>query len=145
MKNESVNITLALRTAKILELTQAATGWAVCWWCIVPQVRTVWQSPIGLASRRPQGRCGKGMNRGQRKFLCPLFIPIPHRSCSCLKAIAARDCHAVRTSGSSRCPALQAVAFVYWSIAIKRICFRGTESRCKSRPQDSSCRNGSYP
>ncbi len=39
-------------------------------------------------------------NRGQRNFLCPLFIPIPHRSCSCLKAIAVRDHHAVRTSGA---------------------------------------------
>ncbi|HAX30318.1 MAG TPA: hypothetical protein DCX96_03465 [Oscillibacter sp.] len=33
-----------------------------------------WRSPIGLASRQPQGWCGTRMNRGQRNFLCPLFF-----------------------------------------------------------------------
>lgn len=33
-----------------------------------------WRSPTEPASRLPQGRCGMGMNRGQRKFLCPLFF-----------------------------------------------------------------------
>ena len=28
---------------------------------------------------------------GQRKFLCPLFISIPHRPCGCLKAGSVRD------------------------------------------------------
>lgn len=34
--------------------------WAACWWCIAPQVRTVWRSRIEPASRQPQGRGGYG-------------------------------------------------------------------------------------
>ena len=34
----------------------------------------VWRSPTEPALRQPQGRCGTGMNRGQRNFLCPLFF-----------------------------------------------------------------------
>ena len=34
----------------------------------------VGRSPTGLALRLPQDRCGTGMNRGQRNFLCPLFF-----------------------------------------------------------------------
>lgn len=32
------------------------------------------QSHTEPASRQPQGRCGMGVNRGQRNFLCPLFF-----------------------------------------------------------------------
>ena len=34
----------------------------------------VGRSLVEPASRQPQGRCGTGMNRGQRNFLCPLFF-----------------------------------------------------------------------
>ena len=33
-----------------------------------------WRSHTEPALRQPQGRCGMGMNRGQRNFLCPLFF-----------------------------------------------------------------------
>ena len=34
----------------------------------------VWRPPTEPALRLPQDRCGTRMNRGQRKFLCPLFL-----------------------------------------------------------------------
>ena len=53
---------------------QATAGWAACWWCIAPLVRTAWRSHAAMTLRQLQERCGIGMNRGQRKFLCPLFF-----------------------------------------------------------------------
>lgn len=44
-------------------------------------------------------------NRGQRKFLCPLFLPIPHRPCGCLKSGSVGDRHAVPTCGAMAPPA----------------------------------------